>query len=195
MKTNGIMIQKRITPGRRLPFMLSTVERDLILERTLIDPEMETRLRDAHTSGSKVQVTLTLDDVDDLAGHVAAEANHCEDKRVRRTLDAVHDRLAKLEAEYTDERQAPVATSQPEMWFRTPFTPRQGQYLAFIYYYTKVHRRPPAEADLQEYFQVSPPSVHQMILTLAARGLIERTPGEARSIRLRVSRAQLPELE
>ena len=175
--------------------MLSTVERDLIVERTFIDPEMATRLRGAQTSGSKVQVALTLDDVDDLAGHVAAEANHCEDKRVRRTLDAVHDRLATLEAEYTDEDPAPVATIRSEMSIRTPFTPRQGQYLAFIYYYTKLHRRSPAEADLQQYFQVSPPSVHQMILTLAARGLIERTPGEARSIRLRLSRAQLPELE
>ena len=29
------------------------------------------------------------------------------------------------------------------------FTPKQGQYLAFIYAYTRLHRRPPAEADMQ----------------------------------------------
>ena len=46
------------------------------------------------------------------------------------------------------------------------FTPKQGQYLAFIYAYTRLHRRPPAEADMQQYFRVSPPSVHQMVLTL-----------------------------
>src|ERR1700746_345348 len=46
------------------------------------------------------------------------------------------------------------------------FTPKQGQYLAFIHLYTRLHRRPPAETDLQEYFRVSPPSVHQMVLTL-----------------------------
>jgi len=46
------------------------------------------------------------------------------------------------------------------------FTPKQGQYLAFIYAYTLLHRRPPAEADMQQYFRVSPPSVHQMVLTL-----------------------------
>lgn len=28
-------------------------------------------------------------------------------------------------------------------------TPKQGQCLAFIQYYTKLHRRAPAEADLQ----------------------------------------------
>jgi hypothetical protein len=39
------------------------------------------------------------------------------------------------------------------------FTPKQGQYLAYIHLYTRLHRRPPAEADLQEYFRVSPPSV------------------------------------
>jgi hypothetical protein len=46
------------------------------------------------------------------------------------------------------------------------FTEKQGQYLAFIYTYSHMFRRPPAEADLQRHFQVSPPSVHQMIVTL-----------------------------
>jgi hypothetical protein len=44
------------------------------------------------------------------------------------------------------------------------FTPKQGQYLAFIGLYTRLHRCPPAEADMQQYFRVSPPSVHQMVL-------------------------------
>ena len=57
------------------------------------------------------------------------------------------------------------------------FTPKQGQYLAFIYPYTRMHRRPPAEADMQRYFRVSPPSVHQMVLTLERAGLIRRQPG------------------
>jgi Mn-dependent DtxR family transcriptional regulator len=57
------------------------------------------------------------------------------------------------------------------------FTPKQGQYLAFIYAYTRLHRRPPAEADMQQYFRVSPPSVHQMVLTLERAGFIRRQPG------------------
>ena len=75
------------------------------------------------------------------------------------------------------------------------FTPKQGQYLAFIYYYTKIHGRPPAEADLQRFFRVTAPVVHQMIKTLAARGFIDREPGTARSIRPRLTRAQLPDLD
>ena len=78
----------------------------------------------------------------------------------------------------------------PSRW-----TPRQGQFLAFIYNYTKIHGHAPAEADMEHYFRVSPPSIHQMILRLEERGLISRVPGEARSIRLLVSPEELPLLE
>jgi hypothetical protein len=74
------------------------------------------------------------------------------------------------------------------------FTPKQGQYLAFIHLYTRLHRRPPAETDMQEYFRVSPPSVHQMMLTLERAGLIRRQPRTPRSIELLVDPKQLPEL-
>lgn len=75
------------------------------------------------------------------------------------------------------------------------YTPRQGQYLAFIYYYTKLNGRPPAEYDMQRYVRVSPPTVHQMVLKLEERGLIARVPGQPRSIRLLISPEQLPRLE
>ena len=74
------------------------------------------------------------------------------------------------------------------------YTETQGQYLAFIYYYTKIHGVPPAEADMQRYFNVSPPSIHNMVVTLEKRGFIRRTPGAARSIQLLLSRDQLPDL-
>ena len=54
------------------------------------------------------------------------------------------------------------------------FTDKQGQYLPFIGAYMRVNGRPPAEADLQCHFRVSPPSVHQMVLTLKHTGLIRR---------------------
>jgi repressor LexA len=75
------------------------------------------------------------------------------------------------------------------------FSAKQGQYLAFIYYYEKVTGRPPAEADMERYFRVSPPSVHDMVLRLETGGVIERTPGKGRSIRLLVPRVELPDLE
>ena len=74
------------------------------------------------------------------------------------------------------------------------FTPKQGQYLAYIHLYTRLHRRPPAEADIQQYFQVTPPSVHQMLVTLERAGFIRRQPRVARSIELLVDPKHLPEL-
>lgn len=76
-----------------------------------------------------------------------------------------------------------------------PFTAKQGQYLAFIYVYAKVNRRPPAEADMERYFGVTPPTVHAMVLTLERLGLTTREPGQARSIRLAVAPADVPVLE
>ena len=74
------------------------------------------------------------------------------------------------------------------------FTPKQGQYLAFIHLYTRLHRRPPAETDMQEYFRVSPPSVHQMVLSLERAGLIKKIPRTPRSIEVLVDPNELPEL-
>jgi SOS-response transcriptional repressor LexA len=76
-----------------------------------------------------------------------------------------------------------------------PYTPRQGQFLAFIHAYTRLHRQPPSEMEMATYFGVSPPSVHQMVVTLQNRGLIERHPGQARSIRVLVPPKELPDLE
>ncbi|MFC1600798.1 LexA family protein [Candidatus Sumerlaeota bacterium] len=75
------------------------------------------------------------------------------------------------------------------------FTELQGQYLAFIYCYTKINGRPPAEREMQLYFGVTAPSVHQMVLTLAKNGLINRVPGKARSIQLLVAREEIPQLD
>jgi hypothetical protein len=74
------------------------------------------------------------------------------------------------------------------------FTAKQGQYLAFIYNYTKIHGQAPAESDLERYFHVSPPAIHEMIKTLERNGLVEKTPGKARSIRLLVQPEHLPRL-
>ncbi len=78
---------------------------------------------------------------------------------------------------------------------KSPYTDRQGQFLAFIYYYTKLHKCPPAEAEIAAYFEVSPPSAHQMVLTLEKNGLVSRLPGQARSLRVLLPREELPDLE
>jgi DNA-binding MarR family transcriptional regulator len=78
---------------------------------------------------------------------------------------------------------------------RQSFTDKQGQYLAFIYVYTHMFQRAPAETDMQRHFRVSPPSVHQMVATLERNGLIRRQPGVPRSIEILVAPETLPIME
>jgi SOS-response transcriptional repressor LexA len=80
------------------------------------------------------------------------------------------------------------------MGIKPAYTCQQGQFLAFIHHYTTLHGRPPAEAEIARFFQVTPPSVHSTILTLERRGLITRAPGQARSIALRLPPQELPSL-
>lgn len=72
------------------------------------------------------------------------------------------------------------------------FTPKQGQYLAFIHQYTLLNGRAPAEVDIARYVGVLPSLVHQMVVRLKDRGLIAHTPGQPRSIRVLVAVDELP---
>lgn len=74
-------------------------------------------------------------------------------------------------------------------------TERQGQFLAYIYQYSIVNGCAPSEADMQDFFQLTAPSVHTMVLTLERRGFIRRVPRQARSISLIVSPGSLPALK
>lgn len=74
------------------------------------------------------------------------------------------------------------------------FTEKQGQYIAFIHAYTLVNRRAPAEADMQRFFGVTAPTVHQMVLTLERCQLIRRQPGVSRSIQVTLAEDEIPRL-
>jgi hypothetical protein len=78
---------------------------------------------------------------------------------------------------------------------KVKFTPRQGQFLAFIHLYRKLHRQGPAETDLLKFFRVTPPAVHGMVVKLEELRLITKEPGVARSMRVAIPADQLPELE
>lgn len=75
------------------------------------------------------------------------------------------------------------------------FTDKQGQYLAYIYHYTKLNTVPPAHTDFQKYFQVTPPTVNQMINTLESKGFIKKLPRTARSISLLIPTELIPRLK
>jgi repressor LexA len=92
----------------------------------------------------------------------------------------------------------PTFDHQPNAMSMVPtcrFTAKQGQYLAFIHTYALLHRRPPAKADMERYFRVTPPSVHRMVVELERRGLIRRIPRQARSIAICIPVKEIPPLQ
>jgi len=184
---------KRVQPGERIPIRLTDRERKLILDHTFIGGDLERRIRMAAADGPAVVIALDLDDLEELLGHVAAEANHSKDPSIAKHLSRVHERLSRIGETHADadEPLSAAAVEGPP----PRYTSKQGQYLSFIYYYTRIHHIPPAESDLRSYFNVSAPAVHQIVLTLEARGFLERVPGKPRSIRLLLSRDDLPDLE
>ena len=87
-------------------------------------------------------------------------------------------------------RKAPTLSAETDLIARRTNSWKQihrsaGPVLAFRAD-AKLNRRPPAEADFQRYFDVTAPSVHNMIMTLERRGLIKRAPGRPRSIEVLV---------
>lgn len=72
------------------------------------------------------------------------------------------------------------------------FTPTQGRYLAFIKNYIDLYRHSPAESEIAQALCVMPPSVNQMIRSMEQRGLIARTPGQARSIKILLPDDEVP---
>ena len=185
---------KIIEPGERVAVRLRPAQRDLILEHAFIDRELAQRLRIAETDGASIIARLTLDDIDELLGAVAAEANHCTDAMLAKRFDTIYERLRDVDEAHTDD---PSTVNLASIFSVPRYTPKQGQYLAFIRNYTKIHGEGPSEGELQRYFEVSPPTVHRMVLALEERGFIERSPGpgRSRSIGLLIAPSELPDLE
>ncbi len=92
------------------------------------------------------------------------------------------------------ENNIDITICFPKRKSKTKLTAKQGQYLAFIYYYKKMNGVSPAETDIQKYFKVSPPSVHSMIVKLEENGFISRIPKVPRSIVVLVPESSIPQL-
>jgi DNA-binding MarR family transcriptional regulator len=117
-------------------------------------------------------------DVVDHIGQAFWQVDHYGDLNISFTKKTLQERSHKAEIQETS----------------VTYTQKQGQYLAFIYYYTKINNESPAEKDFQRYFRVTPPSIHQMIIQLEKKGFIKRTPRQPRSIQLLLSRNEIPDL-
>lgn len=79
-----------------IPVRLHVEERDLILNETLAGPDLTDRLEAAKKVSSAVVVYYSSDELDNLLGHIAAEANHSHDRKIKEALDTLYNSLAAL---------------------------------------------------------------------------------------------------
>jgi len=90
-----------IQPGLKLELDLTPNERKAILDHlTLLPPEYEVMLKKVHP---EQPLLLTLDDLDDFSGYVAAESNHTKNKKLRAVLDSAFEKMGELLDQFTDE--------------------------------------------------------------------------------------------
>jgi hypothetical protein len=75
----------------------------LIIEETFAPDDLTNRLRLARSGGKTPVYGFTLDELDELAGYVAAEANHAKNRRLEKDLDRIFERIGSILDTYTEE--------------------------------------------------------------------------------------------
>jgi len=95
-------MRKKIRQGQTIEVRFSPRERVLVLEHTFTGPDLTTTLRRAQLESGRYVVRYTLNDLDELLGFVAAEANHSTDKKLRRELDALYVKVRREVESYDD---------------------------------------------------------------------------------------------
>ena len=79
-----------------IPVRLHVEERDIILNQTLAGPDLTDRLESAKQVTDSVVVYYSSEELENLIGYIAAEANHNPDRKVQEALDALYDSLDAL---------------------------------------------------------------------------------------------------
>jgi hypothetical protein len=92
----------RIMPDEKVPLELNERERELI-QNTFADDDLTGRLRVVPKTGERPVFRFTLDDLDELAGFVASEANHAKNKKLQKEWLQLCDRIETALEGYTDQ--------------------------------------------------------------------------------------------
>ncbi|MEW6237057.1 MAG: hypothetical protein AB1656_16860 [Candidatus Omnitrophota bacterium] len=88
--------------------LLTNSERSLILDKASLSDEMDKKIRFAAPSDGQTVIRLPLDDLDELAGCIAIEANHCQDKRIKKRWDKIFSKIQDiLDEQFAEEHSPP----------------------------------------------------------------------------------------
>lgn len=93
---------RRIGSAEKVVVAFTARERALVIDHTFAGLELTEPLKAARLTRGKYTARFSLDDLDELLGHVAAEANHCKGKRLRKELEVLFARLQDAMESYDD---------------------------------------------------------------------------------------------
>jgi hypothetical protein len=96
------MKRTKIDPGEKVEVVFTARQRELVLQHTLAGPDVTESLELAHQADGRCVVHYTLEDLDELLGYIAAEANHSKSKRLQEELDALFEHLQRLMESFDD---------------------------------------------------------------------------------------------
>ncbi|MFZ1731391.1 MAG: hypothetical protein WBQ23_14870 [Bacteroidota bacterium] len=96
------MNRKKIPYGTKLPVRLSLEQRDLIADHSFYPGDA---FHTAIMEGEEIRVDLTLDDIEEIQGYVAAEANHCKDRKLQKRLDRLFEVFQEFLDTYDDQEE------------------------------------------------------------------------------------------
>ncbi len=96
------MKRKKIPYGAKLPVRLTLRERDIIRDETFCDPDFA---RLAIVDGKRIKVEMSLDDIEEIQGYIAAEANHTKNKKRQKELDRLFDKFQVFLGTYDDQHE------------------------------------------------------------------------------------------
>lgn len=94
------MSRQTIPAGTKLPVTLTLRERDLIRDTTGCDPDFA---KGAVVDGTGIRMELSLDDIEEIQGYVAAAANHTKNSKLRKELDRLFGNLQVFLDTYDDQ--------------------------------------------------------------------------------------------
>lgn len=103
---------KHVQSGEKIGIKLTKAERTPLIDGVNALPEKFADVIRSTPIASPI--VLDLDQWEELGGFVAAEANHCDDGRLQKTLDRVFQRIEKLLKTHTDEAGPILAVFNPE---------------------------------------------------------------------------------
>jgi hypothetical protein len=85
-----------IEPGQKILVTLTLKERDLILNCMVLENYLIEMFKIAVIKNNQISIHFTIDELEDLLGYIAAEANHSDDRKLVNRLEKLYDRLDEL---------------------------------------------------------------------------------------------------